>query len=109
MNNTNKFPSIETMCKYGLSGFKGTNPIALFECYKNVPEKDLSEAMENGTLNNLIMKNPSIQGDPYFIEVMKQGGVQIPPKDYFECETCGFYSVTHTCKCFKDINQSYTK
>jgi len=109
---TGKLPSIETMCLYGLSGCNGTNPIALFECYKKVvkydklTEKDLSDAMKKGTLENLIMKSPSIQNDPYFLEVIKSGGLKVPPsKNYFECHTCGFYSATHhACKCFKDIN-----
>lgn len=102
---TGGFPELETMCTYGLSGFKGSNPIALFECYKSVikydrlTEHDLSSASRNGTLQNLIMKSPSIQKSPYYLEVMKNGGVQVAPKKHFECETCGFYSTTHVCKC----------
>jgi len=102
---TGRFPDLEVMCTHGLSGFKGSNPIALFECYKSIlkndrlTENDLSNAAKNGTLENLIMKSPSIQKSPYYLEVMKSGGVQIPPKKYFECETCGFYSVSHTCNC----------
>ena len=102
---TGKFPSLDTMCTYGLSGFKGSNPIAIFECYKNVvrhdklTEEDLSIALEHGTLDTLIMKSPSIQKNPYYLEVMKSNGIKIAPKKHFECHTCGFYSLTHSCKC----------
>ena len=79
------FPTIEEMCILGMSGYKGTNPVAVLECYKIAGVDP--------------MKNPSIQKNPYFLEVMKHGGVQKPPKEHFECGTCGFYSVTRKCSC----------
>ena len=101
---TGYFPSIEIMCNYGLSGYNGTNPLAIFECYKKaikdgITESELEDAMKNNTLNNLIMKSPSVQESPYFLEVMKSGGIKVPSKNYNECSLCGFYSVTHLCNC----------
>jgi len=99
---TGKFPTIEIMCLYGLSGYKGTNPIAIFDCYRRaikdgISEIDLQDAMEKGTLNNLIMKSPSVQGAPYFLKVMQQGGIQVPSKTSTECNTCG--STKNICSC----------
>jgi len=101
---TGQLPSIEIMCNYGLSGFNGTNPLAIFECYKQaikngVTENQLDDAMERGTLDKLIMKSPSIQKSPYYLAVMKGGGIQVPHKSYHECNSCGFYSVSRTCTC----------
>ena len=79
------FPTIEEMCILGMSGYKGTNPVAVLECYKIAGVDP--------------MKNPSIQKNPYFLEVMKHGGVQKPPQEHSECGTCGFYSVTRKCSC----------
>jgi len=98
-----KFPSIETMCDYGLSGFKG-NPVALFECYKilvqdGLTENELTSAMEKGNLTKLVMESPRVQESPYYLELMAHGGVHVPPKEHFECETCGFYSTCKRCGC----------
>ena len=102
---TGQLPSIEIMCLYGLSGFNGTNPLAIFECYKSaikydsITESQLSDAMGRGTLDKLIMKSPSIQKSPYYLEVMKMGGIQVPVQVAHECSVCGFYSVSRTCTC----------
>jgi hypothetical protein len=98
-----KFPSIETMCDYGLSGFKG-NPISIFECYKllvqdGVTEDELTQSMENGTLSAMVMQNPRVQESPYYLELLKQGGVHVAPKTHFECLACGFYSCSKKCSC----------
>ena len=83
----NKFPTIAKMSEYGMTGFKGTNPIAVFECYKDgYSEDDILSAMENGH-------------NPYYREVVKHGGVKHPSSVYFECDTCGFYSTTKKCNC----------
>ena len=100
-----QFPSIETMCCYGLSGYRGTNPVAIFDCYKRAIKEDgiteyqLEDAMERGTLNELIMKSPSIQGTPYYLKVMQQGGIQMPDRTSYECNTCGMYSTKQLCNC----------
>lgn len=101
---TGKFPSIEIMCLYGLSGYHGTNPITIFDCYRQavkdgITENQLQDAMEKGTLNDLIMKSPSVQEGPYFLKVMKQGGIQVPVKTDYECDTCGMYSTKNICSC----------
>ena len=101
---TGQFPSIETMCLYGLSGYRGTNPITIFDCYRRavkdgVTETEMEDAMEKGTLNDLIMKSPSVQTAPYFLEVMKHGGIKVPAKKYHECGECGMYSTTTMCNC----------
>ena len=105
-----KLPTIETMCVYGMSGFKG-NPVALFECYKHlvesgVTEDELTHAMERGALGSLIMKSPGIQESPYYLEVMKHGGVSAQPPVHFECETCGYYSLTRKCSCAKSTREN---
>jgi hypothetical protein len=99
---TGKFPTIEIMCLYGLSGYHGTNPITIFDCYRQavkdgITENQLQNAMEKGILNDLIMKSPSVQEAPYFLEVMKQGGIQVPVKTDYECDTCG--STKNICNC----------
>ena len=101
---TGKFPTIEIMCLYGLSGYKGTNPITIFDCYRRaikdgINENQLQDAMEKGTLNDLIMKSPNVQEGPYFLKVMKQGGIQVPAKTDYECGTCGMYSTKNICNC----------
>ena len=50
-------------------------------------------------LNDLIMKSPSVQEGPYFLKVMKQGGIQVPVKTDYECGTCGMYSTKNICNC----------
>jgi hypothetical protein len=82
------FPTIEEMCLLGMSGYKGTNPVAVLECYKVA-----------GTHKDDVMKNPQVQKSPYFLEVMKHDGIQRAPKEHFECETCGFYSLRRKCSC----------
>ena len=101
---TGQFPSIEIMCCYGLSGYRGTNPVAIFDCYKRavkdgVTESDLEDAMEKGTLNELILKSPSVPSSPYFVQVMKQGGIQVSDRTSYECNTCGMYSAKQLCTC----------
>jgi hypothetical protein len=99
-----QFPSIEVMCRYGLSGYRGTNPVNIFDCYRRaikdgVTESDLEDAMEKGTLNDLIMKSPSVQSAPYYLKVMQQGGIQVPDRTSYECNTCGMYSTKQMCNC----------
>ena len=99
-----QFPSIEVMCLYGLSGYRGTNPVNIFNCYQRaikdgVTESDLEDAMEKGTLNDLIMKSPSVQSAPYYLKVMQQGGIQVPDRTSYECNTCGMYSTKQLCNC----------
>lgn len=84
-----KFPTIAKMSEYGMTGFGGTNPIAVFECYKEYPEEDIISAMEKGH----VLKNP------YYKEVVKHGGIKHPSDEYFECGDCGFYSTTTKCTC----------
>ena len=71
-------PTIKTMCQFGLLGRNGTNPIALFECYKyavksGVTEEELNDAMERGTLNEIVLQN---FGNPYHHEVVRGVGIQ---------------------------------
>ena len=99
-----QFPSIGNVCDYGLSGYGGTNPVAIFDCYKSaikngVTEQELENAMKRGTLNETIMKSPNIEKAPYYLEVMKSGGIKVPPSDHHECLTCGKYSFKKMCTC----------
>jgi hypothetical protein len=38
------------------------------------------------------------------LKVLHDPGVKFPrpPPDYFECDTCGFYSLTRKCFCIRD-------
>ena len=83
------FPTLEEMCMLGMSGYKGTNPVAVHECYKIAGTKNVDAAM----------KHPEVQKSPYFLEVMKHDGVHRHPKEHFECGTCGFYSLSRKCSC----------
>ena len=99
-----QFPSIEIMCRYGLSGYRGTNPVNIFNCYQRaikdgVTESDLEDAMEKGTINDLLMKSPSVQSATYYLKVMQQGGIQVPDRTSYECNTCGMYSTKQLCNC----------
>jgi len=99
-----QFPSVENVCCYGMSGYNGTNPIHILDCYTRaikdgITEKDFEKAMKTDTLNELVMQSPTVQKSPYFLEIMKQGGIQVAPKQSFECQTCGFYSNTRMCAC----------
>jgi hypothetical protein len=73
---TGQFPSIEIMCKYGLTGFKGTNPIAIFERYKS--------AVKYGMTEN---------------ELELIDGVEVAPNTSYECLSCGFCSLVKVCTC----------
>ena len=101
---TGQFPSIENVCKYGLGGYLGTNPLAIFECYKQaikrgVTGEQIQDAMERGTLNDIILHTPDIEKSVYYSQVLKQGGIKVPPKGY-ECYKCGFFSYTKSfCNC----------
>jgi hypothetical protein len=53
------FPSISTMSKFGLLGYNNTNPIEIFEKYKNlinqgVTEKQIIDAEKNKKLCELL-------------------------------------------------------
>lgn len=79
---TTTFPTIEKMSALGLVGYMGTNPLEVLDGYRR-------------------------HGDAYVLDVLNQGGV--PPDTHFECETCGFYSLTHTCACVRDKGHCFTK
>jgi hypothetical protein len=38
------------------------------------------------------------------VKVLQDPNVKFPrpPPDYFECDTCGFYSLTRKCLCIRD-------
>jgi hypothetical protein len=101
---TGRFPSIGTMCSYGLSGYSTTNPLAVFECYKKAIKYDgitaeqLNDAMERGALTELVMESPSVQVSPLYQEVMGRGGIQPPPKTLVDCHVCG----SHGCRIHKN-------
>ena len=87
-----QFPDIETMSKFGLTGYQGTNPIEVFEKYKKavkrgVTQSQLDDALERGQLSDLIGCD-----------------IKIGPKKYHECGTCGFYSKEKICKCNNESN-----
>lgn len=94
-------PSIETMSKYGLTGYQGTNPIAVFDLYKRAVKYDNVTAQQleqSKNLNDLIMTSPSVMESPFYDSVFQSGGIKVPPI-FFECLTCGFQQdKEETCK-----------
>jgi hypothetical protein len=56
----NRFPSLSTLCDYGLDGRDGVNPIKLFEMYRNliltgeVTGEELENAMKTDTLKGVL-------------------------------------------------------
>jgi hypothetical protein len=95
-------PSIQTMSRYGLTGYQGTNPVAVFDCYKRAVKYDKVTAQqleESKNLNDLILKSPSVMESPFYDSVIQLGGIKVPPT-FFECLTCGFQQDKHeTCRC----------
>lgn len=85
------FPSIDTMSKYGLTGYQGTNPIAIFDCYKLAIKYDnisVEQLETTKNLNDLIMKSPSVTKSIYYDSVIKKGGIKCAPQ-ISECTCCG--------------------
>jgi hypothetical protein len=56
----NRFPTLSTLCDYGLDGRDGINPIELFEMYRNlvltgdVTGEELENAMKTDTLKGVL-------------------------------------------------------
>lgn len=85
------------MSRFGLTGYQGTNPIAIFDCYKRairygVTAEQLRELRERD-LNKLILNCPGVSQSPYFDTVVANGGIKCPPK-CFECLRCGSHKCT---------------
>ena len=89
------FPSIETMSKFGLTGYQGTNPVAIFDCYKRAIANGITaDQLENSSdLNDLILKCPGVSQSPYFDAVISGGGIKVAPR-CFECLRCGSCTCT---------------
>ena len=98
-----QLPSLATVCDFGLDGCEGTNPVAIFECYKvavikdNIDFRRLNAALMKGTLNDLIMKKcPNVKKCSVYDEVLKKGGIHTAwdKKDnayefhHLECPQC---------------------
>lgn len=100
------FPSIATVTKYGLDGYGGTNPVAVFSCYQSAIVEDsldadtIEEAWGNGELNKLILENSySVKFNKYYENVCKMGGIKLSPysiKEQGECGGC------NRCACHED-------
>ena len=56
----NRFPSLSTLCDYGLDGRDGINPLKLFEIYRTlvlsgeVTCEELERAMKTNTLKGVL-------------------------------------------------------
>ena len=56
----NRFPTLETLCDYGLDGRDGVNPLKLFELYRTlvlsgeVSIQQLEHAMKTDTLKGVL-------------------------------------------------------
>jgi hypothetical protein len=56
----NRFPTLSTLCDYGLDGRNGVNPVQLFETYRTlilsgeVTGEELEHAMKTDTLKGVL-------------------------------------------------------
>jgi hypothetical protein len=93
---TDAFPDLATVTKFGLDGYGGTNPIAIFSCYKSaingdgVTVDDINHAYEHGELNKLILENShSVKYNKYYEPVCQKGGIKLSSEcTQLECDRC---------------------
>ena len=93
---SNTFPNIATVTKFGLDGHGGTNPIAVFSCYKSAIVDDgmsvdvLNDAYVKGELNTLILENShSVKFNKYYELVLQRGGIKLSTDcEQMECDRC---------------------
>jgi hypothetical protein len=56
----NRFPTLSTLCDYGLDGRDGVNPVQLFELYRSlilsgeITQEELECAMKTDTLKGVL-------------------------------------------------------
>ncbi len=56
----NRFPTLSTLCDYGLDGRNGVNPVQLFELYRSlilsgdITQEELENAMKTDTLKGVL-------------------------------------------------------
>ena len=96
-----QFPSMSIMCRFGIDGWGGTNPIDIYECYRTavtvggVTSDDIDGCDD---LSRLILNIPSVKNLPGYDRVVAAGGIQISNCDWRECPTCNSSSI-HPCGC----------
>lgn len=104
----NRLPNIETMTAFGLDGWGGTNPIAVFDCYRtavtkdNVSPKQLDEHLNSGTINKFIMESlPGVKDCKYYEQVLMKGGIKISTDEgQLECSKCNLCAVHENDICY---------
>lgn len=116
----NQLPNIATMTSFGLDGWGGTNPIAVFGCYRAAVMKDgisseqLDHHKQNGTLNEFILETLSnVKDSCYYEQVLAKGGIKISTDEgQTECASCNFCSVHHNnicSNCLKNVTHCISK
>ena len=113
-------PNIATMTSFGLDGWGGTNPIAIFGCYRTAVNRDgvtaeqLDLHRRKGTLNQFILESLSnVKDCEYYEQVLAKGGIKISGGEgQLECGSCNFCSVheNNICSnCLKNITHDTSK
>ena len=116
----NHFPNIATMTSFGLDGWGGTNPVAIFGCYRTAVNNDgvtadqLDYHRQRGTLNQFILETLSnVKDCEYYEMVLAKGGIKISSDEgQLECGSCNFCSVhdNNICSnCLKNITHDSSK
>jgi hypothetical protein len=96
--NNNTFPDIDTVTSWGLDGHGGTNPVSIFSCYRRaindgVTEQELTDYMERGRINELILERQSgVKCLSCYEKVLQMGGIKIskndPQRECSQCQHC---------------------
>lgn len=116
----NHLPNIATMTSFGLDGCGGTNPVAIFGCYRaavnvdGVTAKQLDYHRERGTLNQFILETlPKVKDCEYYEQVLAKGGIKVSGcEGQSECGYCNFCSVhdNNICSnCLKNVSDTIRK
>lgn len=102
------FPETCVLADYGLDGCGATNSILIYGCYKDAIMKDgvdadqLHEALENNTLNDLVMNSPSVMKNPIYngLEI-KNVWDDNDELRHIECVKCSYVNNYEkvSCKC----------
>lgn len=91
----NIFPSIDVMSRFGLTGYGGTNPLDIFECYRTAVKKDgitAQQLEETSNLNELIFTTTfHVKNLDCYERVLQRGGIKFTRNIYKECPNCKFY------------------
>ena len=98
----NYLPVLEIMCKYGLDGYGGIDPLDVFKCYKiaivdgGVTAEDINAS---NNISELILKNRYVIQTDESKNIRLQGGFKYSiEQNWQECPICNSCSI-HACGC----------